>query len=825
MPRGGFCSQLCYYLSFSWCWRRDNHEEGEIQVPLLLSDNEEYRIEGRDVDTRINNQYYSPGILLNIEENNLPIPVQTNEIEPVIENFSQSPERLDKEFIVKDEITGIKKRYDADKIISKSLYEFYVKDNDAILDTLVRKEIESQGFDKQSLLQENELDRIQRKVVNDLKGYDDNIGYLSERDLKWHFKKVKYIKFDYEEWRWKSDISYISGSDYTFSESYKYNYKFRGDMRNKEYSEDQANRRLDSFAYVIHEVIRRIIENERSRLEKFRNMEGELKYKIEKGTLALDAAAIELKKRNLELKQTRQAVQKGQTINSSLIESEEKGKSPSKQLESKEKRVTEQKELIATKEEELEQLKSFLSKNDSVNVKKLDEAIQKVESDKREAAKCIAVAINKKTLFMGLNGGSNVEYVKKAMDLVLNKVNNAKDAKSLSTKLKKFFIEPEKSSIWSESFTPSEQTSSVKIMKPFTKPQSLHAKSEMEKIKKGSKSSISSQKKKIVKSEKLEEKKSLISQKKVGLSEKLERSIDKFVEYVLLSDKGIELYKIIRPKNIQKYKIIINGEEYDEENYNPEENRKLHAEVGIIDYLRQRESQIHNKEHYIGNNKKACPGCYIAMSIYQEDEERAFGINWRGDHKDFRGIAHNKQHSSEMSSSIDYVTPQFINYEIFKKRLVEHYKNKNNGDKHDPTTSSSSSPSLLTELESIKSGKFSQQSTKNWNKYNENTMIAGQLIATMKKMTDEEGCLLFGGFDIVLVREGQEFNQSKKNTIGITVNNDQSVQIHLDLSGIPTRSLKMAKAQLISDLQSIFQDLDNETLIATLGNINPEYFK
>ena len=226
MARDSFCGQLCYYLSFRWCWHRNNNQEKEgieinqNQLPLLLNDNEEYRVEGRGIE--INNHYYPPDILLNIGENNLPISVQTNEVEPVIENFSQSPERLGKEFIAKDEVKGINKRYDADRIVSKSLYEFYIENDDVFFDTLVRKEIESQGFDKEALLQTNEIDRIQRKVVNDLKGYDDNIGYLSEKDLKWHFKKVKYVKFDYEGWRWKSDISYISGSDYTSSESYKY---------------------------------------------------------------------------------------------------------------------------------------------------------------------------------------------------------------------------------------------------------------------------------------------------------------------------------------------------------------------------------------------------------------------------------------------------------------------------------------------------------------------------------------------------------------------------------------------------------------------------
>ncbi len=105
MPRGSFCSQLCYYLSFSWCWHRESRQEGvepnQSKESLLLNlDDERHWSSNKNIGTKINDHYRFSDNLLSIGENNLPILTQADEFESIVLDPPQLPEESDKKFKV-----------------------------------------------------------------------------------------------------------------------------------------------------------------------------------------------------------------------------------------------------------------------------------------------------------------------------------------------------------------------------------------------------------------------------------------------------------------------------------------------------------------------------------------------------------------------------------------------------------------------------------------------------------------------------------------------------------------------------------------------------
>ena len=382
-------------------------------------------------------------------------------------------------------------------------------------------------------------------------------------------------------------------------------------------------------------------------------------------------------------------------------------------------------------------------------------------------------------MLIGANGGSRIEYVQKAVDIIISKIKSTKSAKEISSALQAIFLKSELGSMYSQTVI----SGSIDQLSSSLEEKS---KSNLEKLT------------------------TAYYEGKV-LTPKLKKNINKFAEYLFSSGKGAELYKILKQANRhERYKLIVNGEEYNEESYNPESSEKLHAEVSVIDCLLSKLSSEHKeKTFYIGNNKKACPSCDISMHIYKEDEEKPFDIKWRGKHDDFTGVG---KYDFSKEEDLYYKTSKLIKDRLaFLEKLRSAYAKKDpNKNHHEPTDSSSSVSKLAGELgsiqESIRSAKLSHQSTKNWNKYDENIILAGKLIAAMKKMKDKEGNLLFEGFNVVLVREGQEFDKTQKNTIGISISQDDRVQIYL--GDILQRTITM---QTIPDLKLIFQDLDLRT--------------
>ncbi len=788
-------------------------------------------------------------------------------------------------------------------------------------------------------------------------------------------------KFNHEELKWR--VGEISESESDSTEYYQHNRKWRNmDKHNKKYSQEKDNKKLDYLAYLIQKVVDKVAKEElrkkeaelkelkdiSNKLEEGLN-DGEKKKKSKKDkqpnkedqdiTKKLQKVESDLLKQN-KLKESYNALETLDSSDNIALKGLKKKLQEMLQemLQEKERLERLQKlrnnpEALKEAKERLEKEISYLSqkgrglegtegsKNTGQNKSKKNKDVEKIGEEDKQAedpdlleikaqgkdAPCVAVFEHKHSnqekhkdkLLIGINGNSNVSYVKKAIqkifDVVRAKIDNEEIGGNVEAlrlliieALQELAKDEGEGTVGSQSGSSNKSNVSNKLSNKSNS------------FKNSSKKS--SQKNK--QPEKINEEK---SEATVEIKDELlKKSIKKLTNYILLNERGKWLHDLIKESEDAERFEVIRGVDIEGGNKEQEEGGREHGEMNIQDYLMlDKEYMIDlyadyllNKkkpELYIGNNKKACPGCDTSMKETKGDYW--FDALYYGGHKDFKGVIgkdkknviydkakhlnseekekidqtlksdeeknysqkdkkqaisgststnekdtnKSKEISSKYSSKMDVIKEENGHKDKFKlelrKKLEEFRKNKSketaeqdfkeellklikenaDNDANESTEkirdnfirilTSYTGKKLGADKVKFLSKKYKQEAkryTEEEKKNMKDEQISYRLVEAMKKVQDEEGNRLFEGFRIIVIKEEQEFKGTKKNTIGITINKDKYIQFYIDLPGVPRKSIKATQEQVILDLQSIFKDLDDKTLMATQDNINPNVF-
>ena len=633
------------------------------------------------IDSNIENAQY-----VSEDKSHVPIQRQVDALESIVSNPHQLPQKVDEVPTIK-EVIEIKQEYNADKIISKSLHNFGVTDNDVIFAKSIGAKIKSKCHTKKSLLSINTDISIKNDVITHLEEYDSNVEYLSTEALRRHLKEVGYIKFDYEGLRWNSEASYISSD--SSSECYIYNFNFGGNMPRHDYTEDQANRRLDSFAYIIHEAVQKVANDEKRQkgselieLKKVQNQKidvDEILENLEGSVVVEEGRKTAAENSIAHFTKLSKKKDKMQKANITKLEEQE---AELKSIESELLRINQEiayYEHLRGSKENPEALQGEIER-----MTQEQDEIKKAIQD-QSSAKCIAVFEDKDKdqILIGVNTKSNVGYVQRAVNDVLNAIR----AKLMNEEIKKLSVEntlvmdyaiiQALREVTRESTGQTSQSSSSHT--PFSKSHKSRGSGNTEEKKKSGGHQ-----------QKVTSKHPSTSSKKSGdtieskVDARLDKAIKKFTHYILQSKQGEWMYETISNNQINRFDIV---------NQPPIQNSldgDWHAEVNIVDNLPPADTTSKLvQEIYIGNNKKACPGCDISMQILNS-QDPFHHVSYRGSHKDFNGIV------DMLSKNILYTQPNFINlYQLrslsLQKALLKNACNHVNGN-HVPTPSSSPAP-------------------------------------------------------------------------------------------------------------------------------------